>query len=279
MYDAIYDLINSNNLLEANNQLKFIDKALTNQDVNRSSFCKKFSQAIIENIRMGMIDFIFEETKPKYRIYPSYSTISAYLFTFGLAFGKVRETRTNIKKVIFDIDKNIIEPSGNYLSIEKEKTILSILTEKYPHYWQFVSTDKPLGIININNTHRLFNSICGASEDTSSVVIYMFNMKENLLAPEYVFLHELGHALQISLTGSDILVPEEFIIFNNSLPDVDLKQGDSEAPELFADTFAIAVMRNTILNEYNPFPFSDALNEAFELFHTKLFNRLMSMPR
>jgi hypothetical protein len=101
----------------------------------------------------------------------------------------------------------------------------------------------------------------------------MYNIKDDSIAPEYVFLHELGHVLQVAITGSDQLVPEEFINFNNSLPNVNLKQGDCEAPDLFADTFAVAVMQGTCLHQFNPFPFSDQLNETFETFHTKLLEK------
>jgi len=59
----------------------------------------------------------------------------------------------------------------------------------------------------------------------------------------------------------------------NNLPNVTLEQGTSDAAELFADTFAIAVMCGSDLCSFSPFPFSDALNEAFEKFYTKLFNK------
>ena len=69
--------------------------------------------------------------------------------------------------------------------------------------------------------------------------------------------------MQTSLTESDELVPSEFIDFNNTLPNVNVKQGSYEATEVFADTFAIAVMRGTELNSCNPFPFPDSINKLF----------------
>jgi hypothetical protein len=104
-------------------------------------------------------------------------------------------------------------------------------------------------------------------------------MKDTSFAPEYVFLHEFGHILQISLTNSNLSVPNEFIEFNNTILNVKLEQGSEEAIESFADTFAIAVMRGTDLYRYNPFPFPDTLNEIFEKFHFKLIEKYYDIVR
>ena len=281
MPDIIQDLIEAEDLLEANQHLKIIDEALEKQTVNRSVFCRDLAFAIVDWTVRGKPDPVFETPCPYYSIYKPFSTVPAYLASFGMAFGKVREMRVNIKKLILDIDETIVKPSGNYITVEGEEKVLSILTEKFPKYWQIVSAKRKLEVINVNNSHRQFNSICGTNEDATAFIIYMFNMKEESLLPEYVFLHELGHALQIAATRSYQLVPDEFLRFNNSLQTESLEQGDSIAPELFADTFAIAVMRGSYLNDKNPFPFSDELNEVFERFHTSFLKQLTDsiLPR
>ena len=215
---------------------------------------------------------LFAMEKPKYLICEQQYSVPDYLISYGLALGKVREVRKNIKKIIADIDENITKPSGNHLSVEKEKIVLKTLTDKYP-YWDALSISKPLVILNINNSHKLYNSICGVNDDATSFVIYMFNMKDNSTAPEYVFLHELGHALQVALTGSDLLVPDEFIAFNKLLnKSFELTQGSYELAEVFADTFAISIMHDTDLSEFDPFDFPKKLNNAFAEFFTELFD-------
>jgi hypothetical protein len=42
MYETIYDLVKSQDLLEANRQLKKIDGALANQEVNSSAFVQLY---------------------------------------------------------------------------------------------------------------------------------------------------------------------------------------------------------------------------------------------
>ncbi|MCL2163748.1 MAG: hypothetical protein FWH55_04975 [Oscillospiraceae bacterium] len=273
MYNIIYDLLQSKDLLEANSNLKRIDDALNSNDVDRSAFCKKMSHSILEWAVVRGSDLLFLLEKPKYSIIQSQFSIPSYLVTNGLALGKVRDLRKNIKKLIAAIDDTITKPSGNFLSVKKEEDILSVLTKKFP-FWEVLSSSKPLLILNMNNSHRLFNSVCGTDDEAKTFVIYMFNMKDNTVVPEYVFLHELGHVLQIALTGSEKLVPEEFIQFNEALNKTNaLKQGSYEAQEVFADTFAISVMHGTDLWRLEPFNFSDSLNETFVMFYTKLFEK------
>ena len=273
MYDMIYDLLRSEDLLEAKHHLEMIDKFLDRQDVNRSAFCKKLAQSLNEWLFLLSNENIFEDKKPEYYIYQTKVSLLYYLASNDLTLGRVREMRQNIKRLITYIDETSIPPSGRFLAVEKEEKILSVLFMKYP-YLEIVSANRPLVVLNFNSTNRASNSFCGTDEGVKSSVILMYNMKDNSVIPEYVFLHELGHALQIALTGSADDVPNEFIEFHNSMPYTEkINQGGKDATELFADTFAISVMRNTKLSCFDPFHFSDPLNAHFEAFYFKLFDK------
>jgi len=273
MYDLIYELIKSNDLLEVNINLKKIDEALTMQASKRSTFCKKLAQAIVEWTIMLRNDDIFSQERPKYYIFSAKRSIPYYLAFYGLSLVRVREVRQCIKSQIAYIDDMIIKPTGYCLTVEMEKRIMSTLEAKFP-FFNVASTKNPLHILNINNTHRVYNSTCGVSESGMPVAIHMYNMRDSTTAPEYVFLHELGHVLQTLLTSSELLVPDEFIKLQNSLPTSHgLEQGNPDAPEVFADSFAIAVMRGTELSRYDPFSFPDALNEILERFFKNLFDK------
>jgi len=84
MYDIIYELVSSKDLLEANSILKKIDEALTNQSVNRSTFCRKLSQTVVEWTVMSRSDDIFATLRPKYHIYKAPFSVPPYLASFGL---------------------------------------------------------------------------------------------------------------------------------------------------------------------------------------------------
>ena len=274
MQDMIYDLIKSNDLLEAKRHLITIDEALEQNTVNRSQFCKHLSQALIEWSFMPRVNIFDLDKDRRYHIYSAHASMAPYLASFGLSFGRVREVRQHIKSLIANIDETIIAASGICLTVEQEEKILTILTTKFP-FLEIVTVNKPLTIMNINNSHRLYNSLCGTDEAVSGFVVYMFNMKDASFIPEYVFLHELGHALQSAITGSVLTVPDEFLEFHNSISGAQrIEQGNKDAPELFADTFAISVMRGTELSCFDPFHFSDALNGLFESFFAGMFIEL-----
>ena len=273
MHETIYDLVESKNLLEAKCPLTIIDEYLAQNTVNRPQFCKQLSQAIVEWSIMSRPDIFNLEADSRYHIYSVLDSIPPYLAAFGLSLGRVREVRQRIKSLLSCIDETIVEPSGVFLPELQEEKILTILATKFP-YLEIVTAKKPLTILNINNTHRIYNSQCGTNEAVTAFVIQMFNMKDASFVPEYVFLHELGHALHLAITGSVLIVPDEFIKFNNSIPGaLHLEQGSIDAPELFADTFAIAVMRGTELSGFDPFHFDDTLNGMLEMFFTKMFER------
>ena len=271
MHDMIYKLIQSEDLLEVKRHLITIDDVLEQNAVNRPQFCKFLSQALMEWTLMPRVDIFDKERDPRYHIYSEHSSIPPYLASFGLSLGRVREVRQCVKALVSTIDETIIAPSGICLTVEDEKKVLAVLIAKFP-YLEIVSAESPLTILNLGNTHRLYNSMCGSDENASAFVVYMFNMKDGSFIPEYVFLHELGHALQAAITGSVLTVPDEFITFHNLMPDTPrIEQGNADATELFADAFAISVMRGTELSCFDPFHFSDAFNGLFELFFKKLF--------
>ena len=273
MYNLINELIGSKDLLEVNFYLKKVDAFLSGQNVNRSDFCKHLAQSLADRTQSAIYVDLYQ---PDIAGFDNYYICSAdecmtyYLAFNGLAIGKVREVRQHMKDIIAYIDGMIIAPTGNSITVEKEKKILSILEEKYP-FWSIVPDDNPLYILNINNSNRLYNSNCGMSENYTQFAISMYNMKDTTTAPEYVFLHELGHVFQASITKSKMAVPDEFIQFHNSIPNsVRLEHGNPDAAEVFADTFAVAVMHETELSCYDPFNFPIWLNKDLEALYTDL---------
>ncbi|MHB9038658.1 MAG: hypothetical protein ACYC64_18570 [Armatimonadota bacterium] len=213
----------------------------------------------------------------RYIIYPPSFSIPAYLMANGLAVGKVRESTMHIRNLIDYIDTSITSPSGNCLTDERAERVLQVLVAKFP-YFDIVSKHKPLNILCIDNTDKRYNSQCGINASGDECIILMFHMKDSEISPEYVFLHELGHALQIALTGSDAIVPEEFIRFYQGL-NSPLEQGNPDAPDVFADTFAMAVMRGTELSPHDPFHVSDNLKGAMERLITEIFQKHQGMGR
>lgn len=265
--NLIGDLLDATDLLTAGEVLKEIDAFLSENINSRSAFCRKLSKTLIDRALSLMSCSLFDSEK--YVVYPPAFSIPIYLMANGLAVGRVRDTILHIRKLIEYVDAFVISPSGNCLTKERTERVLQVLMAKFP-YFDVVS--RPLHILCIDNTDKRFNSQCGVNASGDECIILMFHMKESAISPEYVFLHELGHALQIALTGSPEIVPEEFIRFHQAL-NSQLEQDNPDAPDVFADTFAMAVMRGTELSSHDPFELSDTLKGAIERFIAGLFQK------
>ena len=81
--------------------------------------------------------------------------------------------------------------------------------------------------------------------------LFIYHLKDEChCSPEYVFLHELGHVVQIKITGDSHKVPPSFLPFAEAIfPDM---TKETEA-EIFADCFAMAVMYDSQFSVYDPF--------------------------
>jgi hypothetical protein len=145
---------------------------------------------------------------------------------------------------------------------------------KFPFF--DVISQKPLYIFHLANSHKAFNSMSGFGdgEEAGHGVIVMFHMKDQDVSPEYVFLHELGHILQVAITQSPSVVPPVFLRFHNEIGGAPLRESNPDAPEVFADTFAIAVMHGTELEKYNPFSLHEPFCHTFEMFYEAFFKTI-----
>jgi hypothetical protein len=216
-----------------------------------------------------MIVSSFASNDKTYTVVPHTFSSQPFIASFGFRTGQVNETTQSIRNVVDFINENIIQPTGNCLAPQDAVNIINETSMKFP-YFDVVGKQGLINILLLDNTHVFFNSLCGVNAAVDASTLFLFNMKDEETSPEYVFLHELGHALQISLTGSVTLVPNAFINFHDQLS-TGLKQNTPDAAEVFADSFAIAVMHGTYLQDHNPFSFDDKLIELIDYFFIGLF--------
>ena len=276
MEELIDGLLDSKDLLELRDGLESIDACLDERETSPSALCKALSHALRERLALLGVDgapLRRTEGKPRYRLYPAYESMPYFLSSNGFMSGKAGETRRLIKSMVEDISQMISPAAGNVLTIEKEELILGIVDEKFA-FWETVRMKEPLIVLNINNIHKALHSACVTNEKATALIIYLFAVNDEAVPTEYVFLHELGHILQVVLTGSAQVVPAEFMDMHFSLPGASLLDQQSEtAANYFADAFAISAMRGTELAGCDPIGFPDNLTETFERFYVDLFRK------
>ncbi|WNS42070.1 hypothetical protein [Paenibacillus sp. MMS20-IR301] len=81
------------------------------------------------------------------------------------------------------------------------------------------------------------------------VVIYK-NDLDSSSNPEYIFMHELGHVVQVHMTKGLTIVPSSF---KEAVRGAFKPCSDEMLAEVFADCFSVAVMKGTSFEEKNPF--------------------------
>ena len=106
--------------------------------------------------------------------------------------------------------------------------------------------------------HQTYDAFCRPYVfDNRAVVCDIFLpyiLRDKLATPESIFLHELGHVLNVRLTGDIAQAPPAFLDFGEPFfPGLSTKHR-SISGELFAHSFTMGVFsRHPELREFDPF--------------------------
>ena len=127
-----------------------------------------------------------------------------------------------------------------------------------------IAPQAPLCILRMNNSHVIHNSECGVpTNPNNEAVLLVFHPRESdPFNCVFIFVHELGHALHLSLTHDINILPDKFDDFNGALG-ITPTSADHK-PEMFADAVAYALLGDERLQEYLPKSFSKEALPFFE---------------
>lgn len=154
------------------------------------------------------------------------------------------------------------------ISKEEITTIFDVICKKFPNFNNILKNIN-IDILILDNSNTYHNSITIPNGYYNFFKILCFYMKDNdeyksgQLNPIYVFIHEIGHIINWYVTKENRIVPSSFFeevgkYYPTLTPD------NPDALEVFADSFAMAIMYNTDLSKYNP----------FSSLHEELFKKL-----
>lgn len=181
---------------------------------------------------------------------------------------KEQSGKQRLEKFVAYVDEHFTQPYGELISASDLDKTMAALEKKYKLITRF-SQGKKLQILRIPNSHKDFGSICNASSYEKEVgqfryELYLFQGKKDHPAPPaYILLHELGHILQTECTHDTAKIPESFCRMSDEQLAIPLKQGVN-AVEVFADAFAIGMMRIFDWKEFDPFQtMSPVVKQAF----------------
>jgi hypothetical protein len=156
------------------------------------------------------------------------------------------------------------EPIHEAITHEEINAVLNGAQKSY-RLVDILAPKQPLKILLFNNSHVEHDSECGVPADPErEAVIFLYHPRETVHGRVFIFAHELGHALHLSLTKSAEVLPADFDRFNENLGIT--FDSVSQKQEAFADVTAMAVLSGGGLAEHLPHEFGDAMLKSFDMY-------------
>lgn len=201
-----------------------------------------------------------------------------YLYRNWPASKSDKRNKKSLQKIAEQIQDDLLPAEGPQITPKAVHEILRFLEARY-QFLRRVRKGTPLFIILPDCSHKNLNGLCRThlcQGNQTDCEIYLFHsLKHREYSPEYVFLHELGHVLNLALTGTLEIVPNSFWEFAETLfPKLTLAHQKSVS-EIFADCFAMGVMSLPPMVQFDPFgstPFE--CKQVLELYMWCLMRRL-----
>ncbi|MFW5795485.1 MAG: hypothetical protein ACOCV1_08390 [Bacillota bacterium] len=240
----ILDLLEKGTLSSLKEVLKIvIDK--TKEDQYDNMFKEVFNIYISDNDYLNLMPFTYRQESSLLTLFvvrvilltlysePNVNKLKIENYNWLLEYVKSYK-KTNAKPLKHKTFQKL-------MNILKENEIMKLLA--YNQY------NSPLTFFEINFENNLNNSMYHPSSNIILLNAVSIEKQERVGALEYIFFHELGHVLQVNITGTAFIVPESFKteIVNKLFPEA----GDEILPEIFADCFSVFLMSGTEFEDKN----------------------------
>lgn len=249
-----YEVLNANTFFELADNLELF---LTKPDLSQGDMKKLFQEVQQSCERIAMSSFL--EGHPSWSVCSGTQASKVYLYR---SWGKVRNLKQNIERLSFiinEIRNDFIPAEGPQITEASATKLLSFLDQYYDFSSNTLSGNHMFALLP-DCGHRVFDAFCRPytnADHFSFCDIFMPRaVKDIKTPPECIFLHELGHVLNVRLTG-DIEVPSaSFQKFNELiLSPEDCQAVMQEAAEMYAHVFAMAVLTATELKEFDRYAY------------------------
>ncbi len=198
------------------------------------------------------------KTKQHYYIYNDNESAIYYLMHYWTLKKTYKENSECLFNIINTIKEEMIASQKIRISVETTHLLMEAVENRFS-FCSKVLDSNPIDILFIEHSHTTWDGIY------SSILINDCKIRDQIIIPylryevdfpqEFVFLHELGHALHTRITKKLDILPDSFnMIINKMFVTIQHEPNDQKA-ELFADCFAIAVLAGSDLKKYNPYTF------------------------
>ena len=181
------------------------------------------------------------------------------------AFGeKAEENVAQLTALAEDLIENYEECEEEFLTTDAATETMRI-ADRVCNFSQHILKDQHLFIFLFQARHRKEDSFCRCMNMTDGSVvedIYMLVPRiDREATPQSMFLHELGHCVNIALTNNPEVVPEDFALVTSL---IGVNYDNCDVAEFFAHCFAMSLLIEPDLLNADPF-------KAVPLNHKQMF--------
>lgn len=279
LYEKLNDTVYCKNLLQFGDKLTDFPESVL-KEKNRAKYVDLFYQRMME---YHLTDYIWddfpEKTPERYHVVEGGSASGKYLAFAVPPQGKPVETLRRLNEFGQSIREDFSEHGGKQISRKHVDEILSYLEQKFEFSGK-VFCDKKALICIIPYSHKEFNSEC-LIRITEGIEQHIFLYKTidrdgSGVTPEFVFFHELGHALAVRYAKGFEVPAEIAAVLNRCFPKLLTQASPDEIQDVIADILSIGMLFNSPYEKYDPFT---AIREKDkELFHQFVKQMLDSLP-
>ena len=208
----------------------------------------------------------FIDRHPGWSVVEGNAACMMYLYRNWSFSRKAKENAAQLVALADDIIESYEDCDDMFLTIEAALEAMKIAELVYD-FSQRVLKGQHLFIFLFAARHKKEDSFCRCMNMTDGSVaadIYMMiPHKDHEATPQSMFLHELGHCVNIALTGDPEVPPEDFALVMKL---IGADKAECDVPEFFAHCFAMNLLIEPDLLNVDPF-------KTVPLNHKQMFRR------
>lgn len=217
----------------------------------------------------------FMDRHPGWSVVEGNAACMMYLYRNWSFSRKAEENAAQLTALADDLIENYEDCEKGVLTADIATKTMQIADQVY-NFSQRILKDQHLFIFLFQARHRKEDSFCRCMNMTDSSVaadIYMLiPHKDHEATPESMFLHELGHFVNVALTGDPEAPPEDFTLVMKL---IGADKIECDVSEFFAHCFAMSLLIEAELLSADPF--KTVPRNHKQMFRTYFENKIQNL--
>ena len=238
------------------NEIKKLSELVVHLKQTIATYSQQDYERIHQELRARYEQQIMEafmDRHPGWSVVEGNTACMMYLYRNWVLAEKAEQNSAQLKSLADDLIENYEECEEEFLTAELVVETMNIADRVYD-FSHRVLNGQHLFIFLFQAKHKKEDSFCrcmNMADGSVAADIYMLGPHiDHEATPQSMFLHELGHCVNIALTGNPEVVPEDFALVTSL---IGVKQDGCDVSEFFAHCFAMSLLIEPDLLNSDPF--------------------------